>query len=274
METILVPTDFSDSADNAVDYAVRLAKHFDARIILLNAFSVPYVMHEPVFQQDVVPALFDSSKEKLRETKNRIHKTFDNRIKIECISECNTAFEAIASVAGEKDVDLIVMGIVGEAGNIKERLIGSTAITVARKLDIPTFIIPETVKYEPIQKITFACDLEGTEESDLIYVVRLFCKMFKAELEVVNTGSPMEKVSADKALTYLYIEDKLKYMKHKIYHVNGEDAVTELENYFKSYPTDLVALSPKRHNLFYDLFNHSITNRLAFHLKKPILSIH
>jgi nucleotide-binding universal stress UspA family protein len=274
METILVPTDFSEAADNAVNYAVRLAKHFDARIILLNVFSVPYAVHEPLFQQDLIPVFSEASKAKLRETKNRIHKSIDNRIRIECVSECSTVFESIASVASEKDADLIVMGIVGEAGNFKARVVGSTAITVARKLDIPTFIIPQGVKYEPIKKITFACDLEGTEDSDLIYVVRLFCKIFEAELEIVNIGSPMEKVSSDKALTYLFIEDKLQNMRHNIYHVNGEDAAAELENYFKSYPTDLVALSPKKHGLFYNIFHHSITNTLAFHLKKPILSIH
>jgi nucleotide-binding universal stress UspA family protein len=274
MEKILVPTDFSEAADNAVNYAVRLAKQFDARIILMNAFSVPYAMHEPFFQQDLIPTFVEASKTKLRETKNRIHKTFDNRIKVECVSEYSSTFEAIASTASEKDVDLIVMGIVGQAGTIKERIIGSTAVTVARKLDIPTFIIPQDVKYAPINKMTFACDLDGTEDSDVIQVVRLFCKMFDAELEIVNVGSPMDKVSSDKALTYLYIEDKLQDTKHNMFHVNGEDAVEELENYFKSYPTDLIAISPKKHGLFYNLFNHSITKNLAFHLKTPILAIH
>jgi nucleotide-binding universal stress UspA family protein len=274
METILVPTDFSESANNAVDYAARLAQQFGARMILLNAFTMPYPGQEPFFQPDLIPVLGDASKQRLRETKNRIHKTLDNRIKIEYVSECSSVFEAIASTAAEKDVDLIIMGIVGEAGNIKERFIGSTAVTVARKLDIPTFIIPETVKFEPIKKITFACDLEGTEDSDLIFVVRLFCKMFRAELEIVNVGDPDAKVSSDKALTYLYIEDKLANLKHNIYHVNGEDPVKDLENYLKSYPTDLVAISPKKHGMFYHLFNHSITSNLAFHLKKPILAIH
>lgn len=274
METILVPTDFSDAADNAVNYAVGLAKYFDAKIILLNAFSVPYVMYEPAFQPDLIPVFHEASKERLREVKEKIRNKTSNRIKVECISECNSAFEAIASVIAEKDVDLIVMGIVGEAGNFKERFIGSTAITVARKMDIPTFIIPQTVKFDPIRKITFACDLEGTEETDQIYVARLFSKMLKAELEIVNVGSPTEKVSSDKALTYLYIEDKLHNQKHSIYHVNGENAVTELQNYFKTYPTDLIMLSPKKHGLFYNLLNHSVTSNLAFHLKMPIIAIH
>lgn len=274
METILVPTDFSEAADNAVKYAVGLAKYFDAKIVLLNAFSVPYVMYEPAFQPDLIPVFYEASKERLGEVRDKIRSMTNNRMKVECISECNTAFEAIASTVAEKDIDLIVMGIVGEAGNFKERFIGSTAITVARKMDIPTFIIPQTVKFDPIRKITFACDLKGTEETGQIYVARLFSKIFEAELEVVNVGSPMEKMSSDKALTYLYIEDKLHDQKHQIYHVNGDDPVTELQNYFKTYPTDLVMVSPKKHGIIYNLLNHSVTTNLAFHLKKPILAIH
>ena len=98
METILVPTDFSEAADNAVNYAVGLAKYFDAKILLLNAFSAPYVMYEPAFQPDLIPVFYEASKERLGEIKERIHKMTANRIKVECISDCNSAFDAIASV--------------------------------------------------------------------------------------------------------------------------------------------------------------------------------
>ena len=274
METILVPTDFSDTADNAVDYAVELAKFLDAGIILVNAFSIPYAMYEPHFQPDLSLIFQKSSEKNLADTKDRIHKIHGDEVRIECIAQAGAAYDVITALVKERDVDLIVMGIVGETGNLKERIMGKTSITVARKLEVPTFIIPKTVKYRPIQKITFACDLEGTEETDLVYVVRVFSRIFDAELEIVNVGSPMEKMSTEKAVTYLYIEDKLQNLKHNHYQVTGEDPAIELEKYFNSYPTDVIMLSPKKHNLFHYLFHRSVTSNLALHVNMPILAIH
>ena len=41
MKTIIVPTDFSSTASNAVDYAIAMAKEINASIVLLNAYQVP-----------------------------------------------------------------------------------------------------------------------------------------------------------------------------------------------------------------------------------------
>ena len=42
MKTILVPTDFSKNAENALLYAINLAKRMSAKIILLHSFHVDY----------------------------------------------------------------------------------------------------------------------------------------------------------------------------------------------------------------------------------------
>ena len=274
METILVPTDFSPAADNSVDYAVELAKYFDARIILVNAFPVPVINYEMPLPIEPISAFQKEAEEHLEILKNRILKKNEKPLEIECYAGMGSPLSIIEEIAKEKDADLIVMGIVGEAGDIKERIIGSTAIDIARKLEVPTFIIPESAKFHAIHKISFACDLERTEETDLIYVVKFFSKVFDADLEVVNVGPPKEDITTEKAVTYLYMEDRLKNVKHTTFHIDGEDAAEELENYFKAYETDVIMLNPKKHNLFYNLFNHSVTKNLAFHLNKPILAIH
>ena len=48
METIIVPTDFSETADNAVNYAVELAAFFDAKLILVHAVPMPMINYDNV----------------------------------------------------------------------------------------------------------------------------------------------------------------------------------------------------------------------------------
>jgi hypothetical protein len=180
----------------------------------------------------------------------------------------------INSVAKKYNVDLIVMGIVGEAGKIKEHIIGSSAVKVARHINIPTFIIPEKVKYHPIHKISFACDMENTEETILMSTVKYFRQMFDAELEIVNVEKPEEEVTYEKAKTNLFIEKRLNAVKHRTVFITDNKIAKGLKTYFETHLTDVIMLNPKKHNIFHTLFKENVTNELAFHVNLPILAIH
>jgi nucleotide-binding universal stress UspA family protein len=274
METILMPTDFSPASNNAMEYAMELAKLLDAKLILINAYPVPPANYDGGFSVDILTASQNAAQQRLDEVKAELQLKNEYRIEIETAVEIGPAEDVIHVAANRYGADLIVMGIVKDAGPIKEHLVGSTAVRVARHLDIPTFIVPEDVKFRPIRKISFACDLDKTEETSLIYVAKYFSQLFNAELEIVNVERPAEEVSYEKARTSVFVERKLESLKHKTVYVTDEDAAKGLEDYFLAHPTDLIMVNPKKHNIFHNLFKESITNELAFHVHAPILAIH
>ncbi|MES2567765.1 MAG: universal stress protein [Bacteroidota bacterium] len=273
MKTIIAPTDFSPSANNAVDYAVEMAKLFSARIILVNAFPIPETHYEMGGTFELMSTLKDISLENLNQLKEKINMGHPEII-VECISDMGHPYGVIDQCSKENHADLIVMGIIGSAGAMKERFIGSTAIEVARNQEVPTFIIPEDVKYHEVNKISFACDLKKTEKTDLIYVAKYFAEKFHAELEIVNVDNPDNEITIENAVTNLFIERKLENVKHETMHISGKDVIKELESYFNAHETDVVLVNPKKHNMFYYLFRKSTTKELAFHSHKPILAIH
>jgi len=273
METILVATDFSPAANNATDYAVEFAKFFGTKLVLVNAYSMPPVNYEAGFSVEILTVLQESAVKQLENLKKELLLKNEN-MTIECETEMGSPYDVIQSVAKKYKVDLIVMGIVGEAGKLKEHLIGSSAVQVARRMEIPTFIIPENVKYHPIHHISFACDMEKTEETGLVYIAKYFSKMFEAELEVVNIEKPEEEVSSEKAKTSVFVERKLDTINHKTVYVTENNVARGLENYFQTHPTDLIMLNPKKHNIFHNLFTESVTKELVFHARQPILAIH
>ncbi len=274
METILVATDFSDAANNAADYAVELAKLFTAKIALVNTYNLPYSTYETGTSGDLINVLQEASAGGLQHLKKRIEQNNKHNFEIECFSDFGFAENMIIETANKINADLIVIGISGEGGLIKERLIGSTAIKVVRNTDIPVFIIPDKAKYHPIHKISFACDLNKTEESDLVYVSRYFGKLFNAELEIINVEEPGEEFSEEKSKTYAVLNKKLESIPHKSVFITEKHAGKALEDYFTDHPTDLVIVNPHKHNLFHNLFSHSISKELAFHCKVPLLCIH
>jgi nucleotide-binding universal stress UspA family protein len=281
MENIIVPTDFSPVSDNAVEYAVGLAKLFKAKLVLLNVCAPKKINYEirsgsdynAITQAKIVMPENSFAYGKLKQLKKDLYEKHGELL-IECIAEAGSPYDVITRVASEQNADLIVMGITGYAGRIKEHFIGSISVKVARNQDIPTFIIPENVKYTNIQKISFACDLKKTEETNLAYTAKSFSKAFDAELEVVNIEYPEEEISVEKSITNFFIEDVLENIKHTTIHISGENVAHELEDYFRTFKTDVIMVSPRKHNAFYYLFNPSITKELAFHSGLPILAIH
>ena len=57
METILIPTDFSESANNAVKHGIELAKYFDAKLVFVNANPIPPANYESVTSFDLLNSL-------------------------------------------------------------------------------------------------------------------------------------------------------------------------------------------------------------------------
>ena len=274
METILMPTDFSPAADNAVNYAVELANFFDAQLVLLHVYSLPSTGADAGFSLNLYNAWRNESVNKLEEMKKNILQKNKKNLMIECVAEVGDVYAMINSVSQKYNADLIVMGIIGEAGKIKEHLIGSTAVKVARYINIPSFIIPQYAKYHPIRSISFACDMEKTEQTALISMAKCFSRMFDAELEIVNVENPKEEFSYEKARTSVFIESKLESIRHKIVYITDNKVARTLEDYFENHPTNVIMLNPKKHNIFFRLFKESVTNELAFHVNIPILAIH
>ena len=57
METILIPTDFSESANNAVKHGIESAKYFDAKLVFVNANPIPPANYELVTSFDLLNSL-------------------------------------------------------------------------------------------------------------------------------------------------------------------------------------------------------------------------
>ncbi|MES2679476.1 MAG: universal stress protein [Bacteroidota bacterium] len=273
METIVVGTDFSAPANNAVNYAVSLAKFFNAKLVLVNAYPIPVAGYDAFLSTEMIAGIQESSSEGLEALKKEIiKKNYD--FGIDCVSEAGTSSAVINWVASKYSADLVVMGMVGEGGFLKRHLFGCSALQAARDLKIPLFIIPEAVTYRRVRRICFACDMERIEEGTLLYTARYFASVFGAEIELVTVKHSIEEVSWNKSETYSLVEKRLQNIKHKSVYIKDNDVSQALEYYFKFHKTDLVLVNPKKHGFFQTLFGESVTKNLAFKIEVPLLIVH
>lgn len=139
---ILFATDFSENSDHAFDYALSLAKSFNARL------SVIHVINEPIdLRGFYVPHIsFETLEKEIEEGAAKMMEKFcRTRIgdfsNFETLIVAGIPFEEILRKADEAQASIIVMGTQGRKG-IDHFLFGSTAERVVRNAKIPVMTIP------------------------------------------------------------------------------------------------------------------------------------
>jgi nucleotide-binding universal stress UspA family protein len=145
LKRILVPTDFSDSAEHALKYAVRLGKPFKASIFIVHVFHLQEYL-ALLSDRDQVDS--GTANEVLEAAKNRaankleelVRRSEDKQVVLLPILLVGVPFEEIVRYAAERDVDLIVMPTHGRTG-VAHLLLGSTSERVISHSVCPVLVV-------------------------------------------------------------------------------------------------------------------------------------
>ena len=117
MQKILVPTDFSKEAENALKTAAIIAKKFDAEIYLLHMLDLPLNLIDPVQgnSQNVPEALYFMKLAHMHFSKIKESDYLKDLSVTEAV-QFNHAFKGITEFAKNNNCDLIIMGSHGSSG--------------------------------------------------------------------------------------------------------------------------------------------------------------
>jgi len=273
MKTIIVPTDFSAISNNAIDYAVDLAKATGSSILVFHAYQVPVSMTDVPIVLLSVEDLQKNNEGKMDDLKRSLQQRAGESIKIYAETKLGDTVDELEDVCAKVKPFAVVMGTKGATG-MERVLFGSTTLTTIRHLSWPVIVVPPGKQYSMIKKIGFACDFREVVNSTPTHFIKDFVKEFNAELHVLNVdyksshfkpGTPEESV-----LLHTMLEDldpRYDFI---------EDANIELgiEKFAKKNDLDLIITIPKKHKLLEGLFRKSHTKELIFHSHLPIMCVH
>ncbi len=275
MKAILVPTDFSKVARNAIDYAVEIAKLAKAKIILFNVYHVPITTAEASV---AMPTWGDIEKDcmgSLKKISRSLHRKYGKEIEIECICQMGYAVEEIIKqYTSQQDIDLIVMGMNG-AGYLRERLIGSNATALISKSECPILVISEKSEFKKVKKIVLAFDNKKVSDKSIFDLLKVFAKLFKAEVYVLNVFSEAkQKPTPQKAFKDTGIENNLNEIKHSIHFIENKDLIEGINDFITDIKADMVVFIPRKHKFLDSILHEGNTKRMAFHTSIPLLALH
>jgi len=273
MKTILVPTDYSDTANNALQYAVELAKFSHAKIILLHTYQIPIPTGEVPVMMISPQDLEKDNSTRIKNLEREIISQTSGNIKIESVVRAGFVSEEVIDEAKEKNVDLIVMGITG-GNKFGESLMGSSTTSVIKHSQTPILVIPKDARYKQIQKIVLAYDYNDVMKENTMKTFKEFVKLFNAKVLVLNVVSPVEISTYENAVAGSTIENSLKDIEHTLYFPASEDNTNEINAFADAHQCDWLVMVPHKHKFLERLFHKSNTKQMAFHTHIPLLTLH
>lgn len=275
MKTILVPTDFSDTALNAARYAVQLSRQMGTtRILLYNAYQLVVPMPDaPQITLIDDEALRKGSEQQLAQWKEALQPLADSNTVIDCMADNTLLVASIDEVAKEQAADVIVMGITG-ASLLEEKLIGSTTISVAKATTCPVLIVPPGSIYEPIRTVLFACDFKKVTATTPDRLLKKFLDTFKAKLLVLNVDHRQKHFTVETPFETLLLDTLLQGYSPEYHFIDSPKVVEGIMQFADEHHVQLIITVPKKHGLLEGLFHTSYTKKLAFHTHVPLLLLH
>lgn len=273
MKRILIPTDFSEVAENAINYAIELAKATGASLSLFHVYHVPVITTDVPIVMPTMDDLEKDSREALAKVKSKLLAQHPG-LNIDCVCECGLVVDELEDYLKKNNVDMIVMGTQG-VGYLSEKLLGSVTTSLMQKVNVPVLIIDREVKYKPVSKIAIACDYKEVGMETLKPVKKL-AQLFTSKVYVVNVIKEEAEIipSTDQAAVGVKIDHMLENIEHSFHYAQNNDVVAGLNNFVQEHGIDLIVMMPREHSPIRNFFHEPDTKRMAFHTHTPFLSLH
>ena len=273
MKTIIVPTDFSATSNNAMNYAVDLAKEINSSILLFNAYQVPVSMTDVPIVLVSVEDLQRNAESKMNDVKKSLERTSGASIKIYAESKLGNTVDELQDLCNRIHPFAVIMGTKGETG-LERVLFGSTTLTTIKHLSWPVIVIPPGKKYSSIKKIGFACDFREVVNTTPTRFIKDFVKEFNAELHVLNVDYKNSKFKPDTPEESLLLHTMLEDINPRYDFIEDENLEAGIEKFAQANNLDMIITIPKKHKLLEGIFRKSHTKDLVFHSHLPIVCVH
>jgi nucleotide-binding universal stress UspA family protein len=300
LKKILYPTDFGESAEEALRYAAMLASQYDAELIMMHVVSLfsdgPSTAEEQISEMEQYAEKFaDQLHQQAEEIIDRtIEDESHKHLKMKkLIVRGFSPNQEVIRVTEEEDIDLVVMGTYGRGG-VSHMLFGSTAEQVVRTASCPVLTVrhhaPHTFDFQRIRSILFPTDFSEYSKKALPYALS-FAESYGADLHVLHvfeqrihpafyimdksTPFDLDRGLRDRALdaldesVYDDLRDKINF---KCEVASGKPFV-EIINYARDKEIDLIVIATHGLTGLEYMVIGSTTERVVRKAPCPVLSI-
>jgi nucleotide-binding universal stress UspA family protein len=190
-------------------------------------------------------------------------------VKMSHILRRGNLVKIIKEIAEAENIDLIVMGTHGASG-LKEVFLGSNTGFVITQVPTTLLCVPIEAKYDKIKHICFTTLFKDEDKKALLEVLTI-AKKFHAKVKCLTVKTSNSK------LTYESIEkwqSDFKKEAVEFFVIPNDNIKKTINDFLVQQEIDVLAMLTHKRNLIEELFTQSLTQKLSFQSKTPILVLH
>ncbi len=276
MKQILLLTDFSDNAWNALFTALKLFERSETRFYIVNCFEPSFGNVLGDRSKERLAVIYDSlsqnSEQQLEEIRDYLHKNHSNpNHHFEMVSIGKDIVTAVREFIKDNEIDLIVMGARG-ATAAREIFMGSTTVKVVKKIrQKPILAVPEDQDFKHLNKILFPTAFGHRITSGEVAILVDMMTSWKSELtffQVTQEPELNEDQQRNKEMLEKLFKDFDYHFSSAELEVSIEEAISAVVKKIKA---DMIAMIFYKHTILERLTREPVIRKMAFRSKQPLL---
>lgn len=272
MPLIIAATDFSDVAENAVNYACSLASSQNAEVMVIHSFIVPVMFSDIPMPVSLMSDAQKDAEAQMKKLTDGMSKAYPG-VKIKGKVIYGDTISVIEEYSEEKHRPWLV--VVGNSSTAENNAWpDSVLIDAFKKLRFPVLGVPPEAIFGGVKKLCLAYDNKHSSNDTALQQVADISNRINAALHVLNVQPDVHNQDNQEYIDgdAKKILDPLNVHYHFVYestNINGT-----IEDFVKTNDIDWLIMIPHKHSFFEGLFHRSHTTSVANHARIPILALH
>lgn len=313
MKTILVPTDHSAEARNALVYALELAIQTKASILLLHAFHQQIPLSESTNLGTYIAKLETNKKAELEDyvrhmqadlSKDfafRFHATSNysseipadfvltpdghhymetlphaealRTLPIQSVAVFGNASQKILEAMDTYSPDVVVMGMRG-ADPLGRAILGSVVTEVMLRSTVPVLAVPLAAKFTSLATILYAIDLKTPPNLHHLSFLQDLGHQVKTKYQLLHLYNDTKDQELERIQENLQLLSQgLSESDFTVFFKSSGNVLESIQAFLQEHKPDLLVVAPHKHTYLDIILKKSITGTLSAHTTLPLLTL-
>lgn len=274
---ILLPTDFSSNARNAIDYAIQMFGKEECIFYILNAFEVGASGLSSTMAKNKNTRLHQAIKEEserhVTSLLEELNTNNENPLhKFKGLSISDSLLNAVGKTILDNSISFVFMGSNGSSA-VKEVFIGSSTVSVIKHIDFCRLVVvPENYSFHIPKQIAFVTNFEHVYSKVELTPLLNLANLWDSEIVIVHVDTG-KKITPHQETCKNLLAERLDGLRIHFKEVPGESKISDTIQLFTSEHTaiGMIAMVNYWHSFFEKLTTENVINRVAFQTKVPFL---
>lgn len=272
--SILIPTDFSDNAWSATEYALSLYAELHCTFYFLNSISLAHTDSRSYITAKYLDTLTETSKTRLNALKDRATQLNSNaNHKFEVISTSEEITLAIKRAVQINNIDVVVTGTKGATG-VNRYFLGSNTVKIIQSLkSCPMLAIPDAYEYKAPRHIAFPTDFTRSYETKELQVLLDFADLYNAHIYILHINLQSE-LNERQEVNMRALQSYLVNHQHTFHWMEKFGTKSdEINDFVQEFKIDVLAMVNYKHSLIERVIKEPVIKKIGFQPMVPFLVI-